>query len=209
MKSARVQITLLGLLLSSSLLAQHAPVAEKNPLAGNSFGSRGREEDLCQFLPDLPWRRRRRGPRTSPGDARVPSRRRRLAAVSNHPRWSSRNSDARIWHELRGTLAGRHLSANPDTQRERRSDSRRRLRLENKCSSAKALPALPSGQWAWRTGWAGPLDGRPVDGSGSAPGDCEPERTGRPATQCRAGKDETRDTRFAEYKRTKTASQFS
>ncbi len=36
MKSARVQITLLSLFLSSSLLAQHAPVAEKNPLAGNA-----------------------------------------------------------------------------------------------------------------------------------------------------------------------------
>jgi mono/diheme cytochrome c family protein len=36
MKSARVQVTLLGLFLSSSLLAQHAPVAEKNPLAGNA-----------------------------------------------------------------------------------------------------------------------------------------------------------------------------
>ena len=35
MKS-RVQITLLSLFLSSSLLAQHAPVAEKNPLAGNA-----------------------------------------------------------------------------------------------------------------------------------------------------------------------------
>ena len=36
MKSALVQVTLLGLFLSSSLLAQHAPVAEKNPLAGNA-----------------------------------------------------------------------------------------------------------------------------------------------------------------------------
>jgi mono/diheme cytochrome c family protein len=36
MKSARVQITLLSLFLSSSLLAQHAPVADKNPLAGNA-----------------------------------------------------------------------------------------------------------------------------------------------------------------------------
>ena len=36
MRSACIQITMLGLLLSSSLPAQHAPVAEKNPLAGSA-----------------------------------------------------------------------------------------------------------------------------------------------------------------------------
>jgi mono/diheme cytochrome c family protein len=36
MKFAHVLVILLSPLLSSSLLAQHAPVAEKNPLAGNA-----------------------------------------------------------------------------------------------------------------------------------------------------------------------------
>ena len=36
MKCARVRVALLSLFLSSSFLAQHAPVAEKNPFAGNA-----------------------------------------------------------------------------------------------------------------------------------------------------------------------------